>query len=452
MNTQRLRVLCALIFLMGLPGLAAAQTNTEIFQQFQWNFSTPGARPNAMGRAFIGLADDATATVTNPAGLLSLTRPQVYVEFKNTNLRVPRLAAQDAILTGQTTDFGENVSALSFISVAAPIGKSLAVSFARHEFLNYKENFVYPPRLETDTASFGAAFFPVAASSDFNGASYAGTIAAAVGKQLRVGLTVAIDQLSATSDLLRTGCIPASCSGSGARSSGVKQNDAIIAKQNSTSNSLTVGALYKPTQTVAAGFVYIKAPSFTLNEDFVGFDFGGAPHSLCQSGFLSPCSDPLFPQDITLHVPRRFGGGLSARPNNRVLVSFDVMRVLHSDLMKDFVVTTSFTTLKPANFTVRDVTEVHAGGEYNVVGGSKPVFIRAGVFTNPDHHLRFVPTDNLTTHQKSSSNDQFNLFPEETKIFGTFGGGFVVGSHFQMDFAYVGSRSKEVVVSAAMRF
>ncbi len=50
----------ALALLAVTAGSAAAQTNDEIFPQFQWNFASPGARANAMGQAFIGVADDAT--------------------------------------------------------------------------------------------------------------------------------------------------------------------------------------------------------------------------------------------------------------------------------------------------------------------------------------------------------------------------------------------------------
>src|SRR4029078_8756828 len=42
---------------------ARAQSNDEVFPSFQFNFSTPGARANALGRAFIGLADDASASI-----------------------------------------------------------------------------------------------------------------------------------------------------------------------------------------------------------------------------------------------------------------------------------------------------------------------------------------------------------------------------------------------------
>src|ERR1700685_3094664 len=90
-------VLTLVIGILGFAAGATAQTNDEIFPQCQWNFSTPGARANGMGRAFIGMADDATASVTNPAGLVNLTKPQVYVEYKNTNLKVDRLATVSSL-------------------------------------------------------------------------------------------------------------------------------------------------------------------------------------------------------------------------------------------------------------------------------------------------------------------------------------------------------------------
>src|SRR4051812_39135190 len=68
-----------------------------------WSFSSPGARAGAMGGAFIGVADDASSTFTNPAGLTNLTRPQVYLEYNNTEIVADRLGAADAFATGNTT-------------------------------------------------------------------------------------------------------------------------------------------------------------------------------------------------------------------------------------------------------------------------------------------------------------------------------------------------------------
>src|SRR3954454_6001865 len=90
---------------VGVVVPAAAQTNDEVFPAVQWNFSTPGARANGMGRTFIGQADDASAAVTNPAGLMNLTRPQVYAEYKNFDISVNRLANPDAFKTLQPNNF-----------------------------------------------------------------------------------------------------------------------------------------------------------------------------------------------------------------------------------------------------------------------------------------------------------------------------------------------------------
>src|SRR5262245_12280104 len=57
----------------------------------QFTFAPPGARSLAMGAAFIGLADDATASESNPAGLTILTKPELsgHVRFSSFNSTFP---------------------------------------------------------------------------------------------------------------------------------------------------------------------------------------------------------------------------------------------------------------------------------------------------------------------------------------------------------------------------
>lgn len=86
------RLSCGQAALSGLPALFAligwfgasvvvqAQTNDEINAGLQFSFTPPGAKSLAMGGAFVGLADDATAAFANPAGLLWLPQPEVSVE------------------------------------------------------------------------------------------------------------------------------------------------------------------------------------------------------------------------------------------------------------------------------------------------------------------------------------------------------------------------------------
>src|SRR4051794_30952604 len=76
-------VLMASFLLFGT--VALAQTDAEVNSGIQFNFSTPGARSLALGGAFLGLADDATAAYTNPAGLTVLSKPEVSIEGRRWN-------------------------------------------------------------------------------------------------------------------------------------------------------------------------------------------------------------------------------------------------------------------------------------------------------------------------------------------------------------------------------
>src|SRR4029453_19508395 len=63
--------------------LAAQNTDIEAVSGLQFNFGNPGARSLAMGGAFLGRADDASAAEANPAGLTILRKPEVSVELRN---------------------------------------------------------------------------------------------------------------------------------------------------------------------------------------------------------------------------------------------------------------------------------------------------------------------------------------------------------------------------------
>lgn len=75
---------CAAVLALVVGGAALhAQTNDEINAGLQFSFSPPGARSMALGYAFVGRADDATAAYANPAGLVWLTRPEVSIEGRS---------------------------------------------------------------------------------------------------------------------------------------------------------------------------------------------------------------------------------------------------------------------------------------------------------------------------------------------------------------------------------
>src|SRR3989449_513590 len=143
------QVWLVLIVLIGIalpaPGEAGGLSNTETFGGFQFNFNNPGARALGMGGAFIGVADDATAAVTNPAGLVILQRPELsgevkFTRFKN-NIKAFSNSPGDASnATVHDRDFDDSVTTPSFFSFVYPTERLVVAVFTR-ELVNFESNF-----------------------------------------------------------------------------------------------------------------------------------------------------------------------------------------------------------------------------------------------------------------------------------------------------------------------
>ena len=149
--------LAAVLVLASVSNIYAV-TDEEIFRAFSLNLSTPGARARAMGGAFIGLADDATAAETNPAGLSLLVRPEFSLEYGYENPRSvtnnivqipvsnfdlnptpisnpdPGGELDSTIAEFHSSDTLDAVHQIGFISVVYPID-FVTFAFSRHELI-----------------------------------------------------------------------------------------------------------------------------------------------------------------------------------------------------------------------------------------------------------------------------------------------------------------------------
>src|SRR2546428_10004454 len=132
---------------MALParGEAGGLSNTETFGGFQFNFNNPGARALGMGGAFIGVADDATAAVTNPAGLVILQRPELSGEVKFTRFRNNIKAFSNSPTDAPTAtvpdkDFADSSTAPAFFSFVDPTHRLIVAVFMR-ELVNFESYF-----------------------------------------------------------------------------------------------------------------------------------------------------------------------------------------------------------------------------------------------------------------------------------------------------------------------
>ena len=147
-STGRFAFACLLAL---IPADALAQTSLQIPLQF--DFVNPGAKSLAIGGAFAGLADDATATFANPAGLTQLNASEVSIEFRGT--RTPTQFLQSGRLSGTVTNQGDDTVAGAvfadsvgshvgpgFIAGVHPFIPPLGDRGYRHELVRVDQSFL----------------------------------------------------------------------------------------------------------------------------------------------------------------------------------------------------------------------------------------------------------------------------------------------------------------------
>jgi hypothetical protein len=215
------RVLLGLLLLV--PGWAFAGdkglTNSETFSGFQFNFNNPGARALGMGGAFVAVADDATAVIANPAGLVILQRPELsgevkFTRFNNTIDAFSNTPAEGASNTLHSRDFDDSVVTPSFFSFVYPTERLVVAAFVR-ELINYESNFETEGIFFNDPANGGVVrLLPVRSQLEIRALNFG--LGAAVNLQKESRPT------SATCSRRRRSTAPTSASGSTSARCGIR--------------------------------------------------------------------------------------------------------------------------------------------------------------------------------------------------------------------------------------
>jgi long-chain fatty acid transport protein len=432
-----------------LAGTGMAQTDVEINAAVQFNFTSPGARSLALGGAFIGLADDATAAFTNPAGLTTLTKPEISAEgrrFQYSNLftsggrlgGTPTRTGVDTVSGLVDGELKDDVNDLSFASIVYPRGR-FAVAAYRHEVANFKAN------LQSEGAFFGdSRIRPVQADMDLTIVNYGLSMAYRFGEGVSLGAGVSLYDFKLSSTTRRYDFQ------SGGTGTGGFYGPPLFASSNNintqtqdgdtTAVGFNVGVSVKSSEKVRWGAVYRKGPKFDFD---VVNRFGPAssfPNTVVVQGTAS------------FHVPDAYGAGLSIRATESLTVALDYQRVQYSQLTDDFV--TLFPSSLPripaspvakSGYVADDSNQFHAGIEYVFTSMKSPLAVRLGAWNDPDHRIRFTG---------SASDSDTALFRQGDDDFHVSGGlGIVVGGNFQIDAAYdYSDRVKTGSVSAVLRF
>lgn len=330
---------------------AFAITDEEGNASLQFSFVPPGARSLGMGGAFIGLADDATAAYTNPAGLTQLVNSEISAEYRNARFSTEFIAGD----LPQYDTANSREDGLGFLSYVMPF-ENWAIALYRHEYLRYSTEFV--------GAADSDFLLPFATEIDVKGVNYGVSAAFRVSPTFSAGVGVAYSQFDLESITVRPNF--------GAGQQG-DDNDVIF----------NVGLLWKPTDRLSVGAVFRDGGNFEYTAD-----------SLFQNAQGQLVRRQGFPKnDVEFNVPRSYGVGLNYKVTETFGINFDIARMEYSDLTSN--VRSSLAPPGPAEqaevgpLSIEDGTEIRLGAEYVFTEMANPIVIRAGLWRDPEHTIRF---------------------------------------------------------------
>jgi len=369
--------------LLGLSGAASAITDTETNASIPFNLANPGARSMGMGGAFLGLADDATAAYTNPAGLTQLVTPELSIEGRHTDYSIPYVNTGSVTTNPfngsgvSTADADSSKNNLSFISFVYP-WQNWSFAVYRDELLRYSADFSNDPNgvaIHGLVDDFGNPLeyvtFPVTAHTDLRVIDYG--VSAAWKMSDVVSLGFGLSYYDFKIDTLMTRVAFPNNSLDLPAGTPVNQQ-----AQNGSDNDVGVnlGARFTLGEHWSAGLTYRSGPKF-------GYD---ATSSILTS---SPPEVATSLSDVKFKVPDQFGAGLSWHPNEAWVINFDADFIQYSQVTHGIESLFGNGPATTAQLSIPNGVEYHLGGEYTFTQMEHPFSLRAGVWHDPRHSIEF---------------------------------------------------------------
>jgi long-subunit fatty acid transport protein len=384
-GTRRPRAIGAGAGLMAAIVLAAgttasAQSTAQIPLRF--DFLTPGARSLAMGGAFLGAADDATAAFSNPAGLARLRRIEVSIEgrFRRTETSFLAGGRISGSITGRGLDtvagpvYGTDVDARfgpAFVSVVAPAGRIRWAAY-RHELARSDNTFqsdgVFERLTFAGVTNDENRDIPLAGRRRIAIDVYGGSLAVSLSPRVAVGGGLSAAHLSLQSSFARLGLTSLYGAVDPADVSATAIQDA-----HDTAVAANAGVSWRVNRRVTIGAAVRRGPAFTFTQEDRVFDQGV---DLVRAGRFK--------------VPDVWGAGVEWRPAEawRVLADYDYVR--YAQLKADFLDFQAIASNRADRVRIDNGHEWHGGVEYQRLNGRVPLALRGGIWSDPDHVPRYV--------------------------------------------------------------
>jgi long-chain fatty acid transport protein len=432
-------VACALLL---TPSASQGQTSLQIPLQF--DFINPGAKSQAMGGAFVGLADDATATFVNPAGLMLLARSEVSIEGRHTRSETPFLerGRLSGLVFNEGTDtvqgpaFGTSIGThggpafASGVYVRRPSSRWRLAGY-RHELVRVDQRFlsngVFQKLPEEFTSRRDS---PQEGLREVSVTGYGITAAYRPHPEVALGAGLTVYRFGLDSQFRRfdtDGFL-------GPPNPGVELGRS-TQQGDETALAPTVGVLAGLSGRARVGVMYRHGPSFTFRTKD-----GGDPE-----------------REGAFRVPNTLAVGVSLRPlpeASMLVVAGEVTRVRYSRLREDFISDQARAVNRITSFGIDDGTEVHVGVQYLPTLFYGAPKLRAGVWYDPDHSVRFEPSPSNVSPNARLFDERMSaaLSSGRNLVHYTGGVGFSVSPRMEVNAAFTGSpRGRVVSVSIVVR-
>lgn len=438
--------LAAAALLLLIAGPAHGQTNAEVDGGLQFRFSSPGARSLGMGGAFVGLADDATAAYTNPAGLVQLSRPEVSAEGQRSSY-ANQFTDRGHALGSPSGNGQDDIAGLRFGSTEAEIN-DLAFASLVYPFNVMKHRLVVAVYRQ-ELADFGASFradgafvstlrlLPTSDSLRLRIVNEGASFALRLGNHLSAGLGLSVYhfELSSVTDRYNL-------TGFYSPPDFAANNVESFETQNGAASDVGVDAGLLWTSTSRqwhAGAVYRQGPRFDFATSNQAGPAVGAPGTVYASNTAS------------FHVPDFYGAGASYQPTDQWTVSVEYDRIRYSQLASGSIDIYSPPAIQdPAvrQLLANDVNQVHLGLEYELPFQLRRLFLRLGGWTDPDHRVRFVRSPSPEDVEAELLSALFVHGPQE--IHATCGVGISLGNRMDINAGFDYSRLVSVASLTAV--
>lgn len=379
------------------PARVDAQTSLQIPLQF--DLINPGAKSLAMGGAFAGLADDATAVFANPAGLRELGRAEVSIEARGRWLTTPFL--QRGRLSGAVQNerndviagpvFGEatdNSVRVPFISLVLPKPqRGWALAAFRHELARVDQFSFAEGVFQQDPAEITSRReFPQQGIRKIAITSYGVAGALELNPHVAVGATLNVHAMRLRSDFRRFDTIGFL---------GPPNLDVELGRSTQTGKDMAATPTFgvraclkrcddRQTTSSRFGFVYRHGATFT-------YETQSGPE-VRENRFRVPNVAAL---GLAVEVPQ---------PGRRLLITGEIKRTAYSRLIEDFVVDQAVDFDLQDNVRINDGTELRAGVQYTIETAAWLPRFRAGIWSDPDHTVKYSPRG--ATHPEARLKDE----------------------------------------------